>query len=145
MYLLGVDLDIGPQVADPRFVEEDEIVADNDKTIWQQPGVSGSRAMSTSCAPATGVIESTGRFTDVRRVPSSISSRVVGPRGGAFMQRRNWVATSRSSILSSGSALPSNGHPGPRSLGRARRARQTRITAGARRNGIALRSRVQGH
>jgi hypothetical protein len=23
-------------VADPRFVEEDEIVADNDKTIWQQ-------------------------------------------------------------------------------------------------------------
>jgi hypothetical protein len=36
MYLLGVDLGIGPQVADPRFVEEDEIVADNDKTIWQQ-------------------------------------------------------------------------------------------------------------
>lgn len=25
-----------PQVADPRFVEEDEIVADNEKTIWQQ-------------------------------------------------------------------------------------------------------------
>jgi hypothetical protein len=36
MYLLGVDLGIGPQVADPRFVEEDEVVADNEKTIWQQ-------------------------------------------------------------------------------------------------------------
>jgi hypothetical protein len=36
MYLLGVDLGVGPQVADPRFVEEDEIVADTDKTIWQQ-------------------------------------------------------------------------------------------------------------
>jgi hypothetical protein len=36
MYLLGVDLGIGPQVADPRFVDEDEIIADNEKTIWQQ-------------------------------------------------------------------------------------------------------------
>jgi hypothetical protein len=36
MYLLSVDLGIGTQVADPRFVEEDEIIADNDKTIWQQ-------------------------------------------------------------------------------------------------------------
>jgi hypothetical protein len=36
MYLLGVDLGVGPEVAEPRCVEEDEIVADNEKTIWQQ-------------------------------------------------------------------------------------------------------------
>ena len=36
MYLLGVDLGVGSEVADPRFVEEDEIIADTDKTIWQQ-------------------------------------------------------------------------------------------------------------
>jgi len=36
MQLLGADLGIGPQVADLRFLEEDEIISDNEKTIWQQ-------------------------------------------------------------------------------------------------------------
>lgn len=36
MYLLGGDLGLGPQVGLPRFLEEDEIIADADKTIWYQ-------------------------------------------------------------------------------------------------------------
>jgi hypothetical protein len=36
MYLLGGDLGVGPQIGLPRFLEEDEIIADNDKTIWYQ-------------------------------------------------------------------------------------------------------------
>ena len=36
MYLLGVNLGLGTGVKDPRFVEEDEIISEDDKTIWQQ-------------------------------------------------------------------------------------------------------------
>lgn len=36
MYLLDVDLGVGDGVKTPTFLEEDEIIADNDKTLWYQ-------------------------------------------------------------------------------------------------------------